>query len=74
MPSESQTDFGYYTPRQVAELLQVREITVRNWLRTGVLAGVKIGHLWRVPRTALSVLDVRIAGKTPPGMETLPGA
>lgn len=44
---------AYLTPRQVAELFQVRELTVRLWLRRRLLKGVKIGHLWRIPRRAV---------------------
>ena len=36
------------TPEQVAERLQVKPHTIQEWLRTGRLAGVKLGKLWRV--------------------------
>lgn len=37
--------------REVAELFDVTPATVREWLKTGELHGVKIGqgHYWRVP-------------------------
>ncbi len=43
----------FLTPSQVAVLFQVREITVRLWLRRQLIRGVKIGHTWRVPRAAI---------------------
>ena len=37
------------TVRQVADVLSVRPATVRAWLRTGKLPGVRIGRDWRIP-------------------------
>ncbi len=42
------------TPADVANRLQVKERTVTEWLRTGVLRGYKIGKGWR---TAAKDLD-----------------
>lgn len=43
------------TPEQAAKALNVHPITVRRWLREGVLRGEKRGkRLWRVPESALS--------------------
>ncbi len=36
------------TPEQAAERLAVSPKTLRDWLRTGELKGVKVGRLWRV--------------------------
>lgn len=36
------------TPEQVAEQLQISRLTVMDYLRKGVLRGVKVGRLWRV--------------------------
>ncbi|MBH8600121.1 helix-turn-helix domain-containing protein [Thermoactinomyces sp. CICC 23799] len=36
------------TPKEVAELLQVSEVTVKKWLRAGRLRGFKVNRLWRV--------------------------
>jgi len=36
------------TVNEVAELLKVQEETIRNWLRSGKLKGVKLGNRWRV--------------------------
>ena len=44
----------YYTPEQVAALLQVNQITVRRWLRSGKLKGSRLGaRLWRVSQKQL---------------------
>jgi len=37
-----------YKPEEVAELLGFKDKTVRNWLRTGKLPGLKVGGSWRV--------------------------
>ncbi|MBI2874425.1 MAG: helix-turn-helix domain-containing protein [Firmicutes bacterium] len=36
------------TPEAAAERLAVSPKTVRDWLRAGILGGVKIGRLWRI--------------------------
>jgi len=36
------------TPDEAAERLAVSPKTLRDWLRTGMLKGVKVGRLWRV--------------------------
>lgn len=43
----------YYTPLEVAKILQVDRRTVYEWLRSGKLKGVKFGDSWRVPESAL---------------------
>ena len=43
------------TPEEAAERLNVSPRTIREWLRTGRLRGVKVaGHLLRVPESAIS--------------------
>jgi excisionase family DNA binding protein len=42
-----------YTPEGAAEALMVSPKTIREWLRTGKLKGVKIGRLWRVRESDL---------------------
>jgi excisionase family DNA binding protein len=43
-----------YTPEEAAEVLKVSPETVRIWLRTGKLGGVKMGRrLWRVRESDL---------------------
>lgn len=41
------------TPDEAAERLAVSPKTLRDWLRTGALRGVKVGRLWRVRPTDL---------------------
>lgn len=36
------------TPEQAADQLVVSPKTLRDWLRSGRLRGVKVGRLWRV--------------------------
>lgn len=36
------------TPEAAAERLAVSPKTVRDWLRAGILRGIKIGRLWRI--------------------------
>ena len=43
----------YLTPSQIGELLQVKEFTVRLWLRRGLLKGKRLGKSWRVSRESL---------------------
>jgi excisionase family DNA binding protein len=42
-----------YTPGEVAELLSVKESTVKSWLRSGVIPGIRIGKFWRVAQEDL---------------------
>lgn len=42
-----------FTPEEVAARLNVEPRTVRDWLRTGKLKGLKAGRQWRVDETAL---------------------
>lgn len=43
-----------YTPEDVAKLLQVKTVTVHNWLRRGKLKGFRVGSkLWRITREQL---------------------
>ncbi len=43
-----------YTPEMAAELLHVSPLTLRNWLRSGRLTGVKIGRQWRIRESDLT--------------------
>jgi len=44
----------YYTPEQIASLLQVNVVTVRRWLKDGRLKGHHLGKkLWRISNTQL---------------------
>jgi len=37
-----------YTPAQAAEIFQVKDYTVREWLRSGQLQGIYINNRWRI--------------------------
>ena len=37
---------------QAAELAQVHEITIRDWIKAGRIKSVKVGRSIRIPRTA----------------------
>jgi excisionase family DNA binding protein len=41
------------TPEDAAKALLVKSDTLRGWLRTGKLKGVKVGRLWRVRESDL---------------------
>ena len=41
------------TPEDAAKVLLVKPDTLRGWLRTGKLKGVRAGRLWRVRESDL---------------------
>lgn len=43
-----------YTPKEVAEMLQVTERTVYRWIDKGHLKAAKLGKLWRITEQALN--------------------
>ena len=42
-----------FSPEQAAKLLQLSPVTVKKYLRTGVIKGVKMGTKWRIPESDL---------------------
>lgn len=44
-----------FTPEEVALKLTVSPKTVKDWLRSGKLRGVKVGRLWRVRESDLEI-------------------
>jgi excisionase family DNA binding protein len=36
------------TPREAAKIVAVTPRTIKEWLRRGELAGIKIRHMWRI--------------------------
>jgi excisionase family DNA binding protein len=42
------------TPEEAAKRLNVSPVTVRKWLRSGKLRGVKVSVLWRVRESDLN--------------------
>ncbi len=47
------TETRFYTVEQAAQALQVRQPTLRGWLRRGIVRGAKLGPVWRIPETEL---------------------
>jgi excisionase family DNA binding protein len=58
---------AFYSPREVAEVLDLHEVTVLRLLREGEIPAGKVGRQWRVSHAALEeMLGQRIAaGKHP---------
>ena len=48
-----------YTVEEGAKILSVHPDTLRIWLRTGKIKGVKLGRGWRIPETELEALTKR---------------
>ncbi len=46
----------FFTVSQIAKAMQVSEDTVREWLRTKRLGGIKVGRTWRIPETEIQRL------------------
>lgn len=46
----------HYTPEDIASNLQVHLKTVYNWIKSGKLKAVKVGHFWRISETELNRL------------------
>lgn len=45
------------TVKQVAEKMQVKEATVRLWLRRGLLKGIRVGKSWRISQETMTLLS-----------------
>lgn len=44
----------FLTPDEAAQRLKVQARTVRGWIKTGKLPGVKLGRIWRISESALN--------------------
>jgi excisionase family DNA binding protein len=44
-----------YTPDMAAEVLHVSKDTVKSWLRSGSLQGIKAGRQWRIRESDLTL-------------------
>jgi len=42
---------NYIAPEMIADELSITAKTIREWLRTGELAGIKVGNSWRIYRS-----------------------
>jgi len=51
----------YYSCEQVSQMLSVKAITVREWIRTGKLKAYKIGKMYRIDQ---SQIDEFVSSKT----------
>lgn len=56
MKMENTSDQELLTVDEAAVRLKVDVETVRRWLRSGQLRGLKLGRMWRIPESALSTL------------------
>ncbi len=54
------------TVEQVASEFQLTSQTIRNWIRSGALSAVKIGHVYRVRRADVDEMLRRHQGETAP--------
>lgn len=59
-------DSQLLTVEQVAHEFQLTTQTIRNWIRSGALAAVKIGHVYRVKREDVDAMMLRHQGETAP--------
>ena len=60
------SDTQLLTVEQVAREFQLTTQTIRNWIRSGALAAVKIGHVYRVKREDVDAMMLRHQGETAP--------
>jgi excisionase family DNA binding protein len=44
------------TPEETAERLKISAKTIRDWLRSGRLKGIKIGRQWRVEESVINYI------------------
>ncbi len=59
-------DTQLLTVEQVAQEFQLTTQTIRNWIRSGALAAVKIGHVYRLRREDVDEMMRRHQGETAP--------
>jgi excisionase family DNA binding protein len=43
----------YYSTEEIAEMYNLKPVTIRNWITKGQLKAIKLGHLWRISETDL---------------------
>ncbi len=60
------TDQQLLTVEQVAQEFQLTSQTIRNWIKSGALSAVKIGHVYRVRREDVDEMMRRHRGETAP--------
>jgi len=60
------TDQQLLTVEQVASEFQLTSQTIRNWIKSGALSAVRIGHVYRVRREDVDAMIHRHQGETAP--------
>jgi excisionase family DNA binding protein len=60
------TDQQLLTVEQVASEFQLTSQTIRNWIKSGALSAVKVGHVYRVRREDVDTMMDRHQGETAP--------
>ena len=60
------TDQQLLTVEQIASEFQLTSQTIRNWIKSGALSAVKIGHVYRVRREDVDAMMLRHQGETAP--------
>jgi excisionase family DNA binding protein len=50
---QNKMDDKYYTPQEVAALLQVDKVTVYRWIRAKRLGAIRVGNQYRIAKAAL---------------------
>jgi excisionase family DNA binding protein len=61
----------FYTVKEVSEILQLSEQSIRKYIRTGKLRGQKIGKPVYIPAKSLNDFFKPSLGEYLPGMETI---
>jgi excisionase family DNA binding protein len=65
-PGASVIDQQLLTVEQVAGEFQLTSQTIRNWIKSGALSAVRIGHVYRVRREDVDAMMRRHEGETAP--------
>jgi excisionase family DNA binding protein len=60
------TDQQLLNVEQIASEFQLSSQTIRNWIKSGALSAVKIGHVYRVRREDVDAMMRRHQGETAP--------
>jgi excisionase family DNA binding protein len=60
------TDQRLLTVEQVASEFQLTSQTIRNWIKSGALSAVKVGHVYRMRREDVDTMMERHLGETAP--------
>ena len=60
------TEQQLLTVEQIASEFQLTSQTIRNWIKSGALQAVKVGHVYRVKREDVDTMMDRHQGETAP--------